>query len=261
MLKFAANLSMLFTEVPFVDRFDRAAAAGFRGVEFLFPYDEDLAAVSAALRRNSLELVLFNLPAGDFAAGERGLAGDPARKDAFRAGVARALEIASDLRPGRLNCLAGKLVPNVGLMDQWQTLVENVSYAAEAAARADVRLVVEPLNAFDAPGFLLPTTDQALSLIEEVGHPNLALQFDCYHQQRSQGNLVSTLQREIARIGHVQIADSPDRGQPGTGEIHYPFVLAALANAGYDGWVSLEYKPIGGTETSLGWLRDWGYWT
>ena len=261
MPRFAANLSMLFTEAPFVERFDRAAAAGFRAVEFLFPYEEDVGAVGAALRRNGLELVLFNLPAGDFAAGDRGLASDPSRRAVFRDGVARALAIATELRPGRLNCLAGKAVPGIGLMDQWSTLIENVRFAAEEAENAGIKLLVEPLNAFDAPGYLLATTDQALRLIAEVDHPNLALQFDVYHAQRGEGNVTQTIRREIARIGHVQIADSPDRGQPGTGEINMPFVLGALDAAGYDGWVSLEYRPIGGTEASLGWLKDWGYWT
>ncbi len=261
MPRFAANLSMLFTEAPFPERFDWAAAAGFRGVEFLFPYAEDVPGIKDALRRNDLEQVLFNLPAGDFAAGERGLANNPARVDEFRDGVARALEIATLLGCGKLNCLVGLTLPDVPLAEQWATVEANLAHAAEQAAAANVRQVVEPLNTFDAPGFLLTTPSQGFDLVERIGHPNLALQYDLYHAQRMEGNLVDTLQRRLDRIGHVQIADSPLRHQPGTGEINYPFALGALDEAGYDGWVSLEYKPLGSTEDSLGWLRDWSYWT
>jgi hydroxypyruvate isomerase len=252
---------MLFTEYPVLERFDRAAAAGFRAVEFLFPYDEDIAAIRDALTRNGLEQILFNLPPGDWARGERGIANDPRRVAEFRAGVARALEIATTLGVGRLNCLAGLTLPDVPLEIQWATLRENLSYAAEQAQIAGVRQVVEPLNPFDAPGFILSTPSRGFAVLEEVSHPNLSLEYDVYHAQRTEGNLVATIRSQIARIGHVQIADSPDRHQPGTGEINYPYVLQALDDAGYDGWVSLEYHPLGSTEHSLGWLRDWGYWT
>lgn len=261
MPRFAANLTMLFTEYPVLERFDRAAAAGFRAVEFLFPYGEDIPAIRDALTRNGLEQILFNLPAGDWARGERGIANDPRRVAEFRAGVARALEIATTLGVSRLNCLAGLTLPDVPVEMQWATLRENLAYAAEQAQLAGVRQVVEPLNPFDTPGFLLSTPSRGFALLEEVGHPNLALEYDVYHAQRTEGNLVATIRSQIARIGHVQIADSPDRHQPGTGEINYPYVLQALDDAGYDGWVSLEYRPLGSTERSLGWLRDWGYWT
>jgi hydroxypyruvate isomerase len=259
--RFAANLSVLFTEYPFVERFDRAAAAGFEAVEFLFPYAEDIAAVRAALTRNGLEQVLFNLPPGDFAAGERGIANNPDRQAEFRDGVARALEIAATLDCGRLNCLSGLTLPGVPLHTQWATLADNLRYAAEQAEVAGVRQVVEPLNTFDTPGFILPTTDRALELLDVVGHPNLVIQYDVYHAQRMEGNLTSTIAAQIARFGHVQIADSPARHEPGTGEINFPFVFAALDAAGYDGWVSLEYRPRAGTEASLGWLREYGYWS
>jgi|SRR5579884_312751 len=260
MPRFAANLSMLFTEYPFLARFDRAAAAGFTAVEFLFPYDEDVPAIRAALTRNGLQQVLFNLPARDFAGGERGIANDPRRVAEFRAGVARALEIAATLACPRLNCLVGLTLPDVPLDAQWATVEENLAYAAEQAARAGVRQVVEPLNTFDTPGFLLTTPGQGFALIERIGHPNLTLQYDLYHAQRMVGNLTATIRDRLPRIGHVQIADSPARHQPGTGEINYPFVLAALDEAGYEGWTSLEYKPLGGTEASLAWLREWDYW-
>lgn len=257
MPRFAANLSMLFTEHPFGERFDRAADAGFRAVEFLFPYEEDVPGIAAALKRNGLEQVLFNVPVGDFAAGERGLAADPARAGEFRDGLARALNIAAALDCLRLNCLVGRANPDLSHEIQLAAAAENLAYAAEQAGTAGVRLLVEPLNPFDAPGFLAPTTCDALDLIDRAGHPNLALQFDVYHCQRAEGNVTHRLREVIDRVGHVQIADSPDRHQPGTGEINFPYVLAALDAAGYDGWVSLEYKPLGGTEASLAWLREY----
>jgi hydroxypyruvate isomerase len=260
MPRFAANLSMLFTEYPFLERFDHAAKAGFRAVEFLFPYGEDVPGIRAALSRNGLEQVLFNLPAGDFAAGDRGLASDPAQVQEFRAGVARALEIAATLDCPRLNCLAGLRTPDLPLDVQLDTLAENLAYAAEAAQAAGVRQLVEPLNRYDAPGFMLGTTGDVVAMLDRVGHPNLLLQFDVYHCQRVEGNLVETFRLHQARIAHVQIADSPARHQPGTGEINYPFVFRALDEAGYDGWVSLEYRPLGSTEESLRWLTDWGLW-
>lgn len=261
MPRFAANLSMLFTEYPFMERFDRAAQVGFEAVEFLFPYDEDVPAVKDALERNGLEQVLFNLPAGDFARGDRGIANDPERVQEFQDGVARALEIAATLGCLRLNCLAGLTLPDIPTDAQLATLRGNLAYAAEQAERAGVVQLLEPLNTIDTPGFLIGTTTHGLAVIEQVDHPNLRLQFDVYHQQRMEGNLAATIGREIGRIGHVQIADSPERHQPGTGEINYPFVFKALDDAGYDGWVSLEYRPRGTTEESLGWMREWGYWT
>jgi hydroxypyruvate isomerase len=260
MPRFAANLTMLYTDHPVLERFDRAAAAGFQAVEFLFPYDQDIAAIKQALDRNGLELILFNLPAGNFAAGERGIANDPARVTAFRDGVARALEIAATLHCPRLNCLTGLMLPGISADVQRATATENLAYAAGQAEAAGVRVGVEPLNPIDAPGFLLPTTAAALALLDQAGHPNLDLQYDVYHAQRVEGNLTATIAAQIDRFGHVQVADSPGRHQPGTGEINYPFVLDALDRAGYDGWVSLEYNPLGGTDSSLAWLREWGYW-
>lgn len=255
MPRFAANLTMLFTEYPFLERFDRAASAGFRAVEFLFPYDEDVTAIRTALDRNGLEQVLFNLPAGDFAGGERGIANDPRRTSEFRDGVARALDIAAKLDCSRLNCLVGLTLPNVPLDEQWATMTENLTYAAAETAKAGIQQLVEPLNTFDTPGFLLATTAQGLDLLARVNHPNLALQYDVYHMQRMEGNLTATLRAHIDQIGHIQIADSPDRHQPGTGEIDYPFLLSALDATSYTGWVSAEYEPLGRTEDSLGWLE------
>lgn len=261
MPRFAANLSMLFTEYPFIERFDRAAAAGFQAVEFLFPYGEDIPAIKDALSRNGLTQVLFNLPAGDFAAGERGFANDPSRTREFRDGVGRALEIAATLECRQLNCLIGLVRTDTPLDQQWETVVENLRYAAEQTAQAGVRQLVEPLNTFDTPGFLLTGTTQGLELLDRIGSDNVRLQYDVYHMQRMEGNLTATIAARLDRIGHIQIADSPARHEPGTGEIHYPFVLAEIDRLGYEGWVSLEYRPSGTTEASLGWLRDWGYWS
>jgi hydroxypyruvate isomerase len=261
MPRFAANLSMLFNEYPFLERFDRASAAGFTGVEFLFPYDEDVPAIRDALRRNGLQQVLFNLPPGDFAKGERGIANDPGRVEEFKEGVARALEIATFLDCPRLNCLSGIALPDVPWREQKNTLFANLRYAAEQAQAAGIVQLIEPLNWYDAPNFMVPTMPRAHEVIWRVDHPNLKLQFDFYHQQRMNGNLTVAFSRYLEDVEHVQIADSPNRNQPGTGEINYPYVLEAIDASGYNGWVSLEYRPLGTTEVSLSWLREWGYWS
>lgn len=261
MPRFAANLTMLFTEYPALERFAQARAAGFEGVELLFPYDEDPAALEDALSRSGLAWVLFNLPAGDFPAGQRGIANDPRRVAEFQAGVAQALELARRFGVKRLTCLLGITLPDVSIEQQWATVVENLRYAAVHAERAGVAQLVEPLNTFDSPGFMLSTTEQGLELLERVGHPNLKLQYDVYHAQRMEGNITATLRAQLAHIGHIQIADSPARNQPGTGELNFPFIFNTLDELGYDGWVSLEYRPVPDTRASLGWLRDYGYWS
>lgn len=261
MPRFAANLTMLFTEYPVLERFEQARAAGFDGVELLFPYDEDPAALEDALGRSGLEWVLFNLPAGDFPAGQRGLANDPRRVAEFQAGVAQGLALAQRIGVQRLNCLLGITLPDVPIEQQWATVVENLRYAAEQAERAGVTQLIEPLNTIDSPGFMLSTTQQGLELLERVGHPNLKLQYDVYHAQRMEGNITATLRAHLADIGHIQIADSPARNQPGTGELNYPFIFDTLDELGYDGWVSLEYRPAPNTLASLGWLREYGYWS
>ncbi len=261
MPRFAANLTMLFTEYPFLERFDRAARAGFDAVEFLFPYDEDVSAIREALDRNGLTQVLFNLPAGDFAGGERGIANDPRRVSEFKEGAGRALEIAGQLDCHQLNCLIGLELDDVTPEKQWETVVDNLRYAADQAESAGVRQVVEPLNSIDTPGFLLTSTPGALRLLDDVGSDNLRIQYDIYHMQRMEGNLAATLRQHIDRIGHIQVADSPARNQPGTGEINYPFIFKTLDEIGYDGWIGCEYKPEPNTEASLSWLREWGYWT
>lgn len=259
MPKFAANLTMLFTEVPFPERFKAAREAGFKAVEFLFPYDYQIKEIQGLLRENDLQVVLFNLPAGDWAGGERGIAALPGREEEFREGVRQAVTWARELGVPRLNCLAGKALPGSTREEQWRTLVDNVRYAADALAAAGLKLMVESINHYDMPGFLLNTTGQVLDLIKEVARPNVYLQYDIYHAQREEGNITAILQEHLASIGHIQIADNPGRHQPGTGEINYPFLLNEIDKVGYDGYVSLEYIPQPDTRQSLGWIAAYGY--
>jgi hydroxypyruvate isomerase len=255
MPKIAANLSMLFTECPFLERFDRAAAAGFTGVEFLFPYEEEASAIVDRLEENNLALVLFNLPSGNWAEGDRGIAAIYDRQDEFRNGVAKAVEYATALRPPRINCLAGKAeeTPENDL-----ALLQNVRYAAEQLAAIDVDLTVEPVNSHDVPGFALPTTRSALELIAEVEQPNVGLQFDVYHSLRMGEDPVELIRELGENLAHIQIADVPGRHQPGTGKIDFVELFQTIDDSGYDGWVSLEYNPQGRTEDGFGLLRDMG---
>ena len=259
MPNFSANLSMLFTEVPFPERFAAAARAGFKAVEFMFPYEYPAQEIKGWLEGNNLSLVLFNLPAGNWAAGDRGIAVDPRRVDEFRAGVAKAVGYARILGTPRLNCLVGKVQADVPAAEQRATLLENLRHAADALAAAGLVLLVEPLNARDMPGFTLSTTGQVFEILAAVDRPNVFLQYDLYHAQRMEGELVGTLRKETARIGHIQIADNPGRHEPGTGEINYRFVFAAIDEAGYAGHVGLEYVPAAGTVAGLSWLADFGY--
>jgi len=255
MPRFAANLSMLFTEVPFLDRFERAAKAGFQAVEFLFPYAHSAAEIGTRLKDNGLQLALHNLPAGDWDAGERGIACLPDRVAEFRSGVAQAVEYATALGVPQLNCLAGKAPANVADEVVHRTFVQNVRFAAAALEKAGLRLLIEPINTFDIPGFYLHHTQQAIGILDEVGADNAFVQYDIYHAQRMEGELAATLQRCLPRIGHVQLADNPGRHEPGTGEINYAFLFAHLDRIGYRGWIGCEYKPAAGTEAGLAWLQ------
>ncbi len=259
MPKFAANLTMLYQEYPLLERIERAAAAGFRGVEILYPYGEDIEAIRAALAARDLELVLFNVPSGNQAAGDRGMANDPRRVGEYRAAVDLALSVQRTLPATRFNSTIGRQLPDVSIADQFETARTNYAWAASRCESQGVLLCVEPLNRIDNPGYMIPTSTQMLALIEEIGHPNLRLQYDFYHQQRMEGNLVAFLSDHIGQIGHIQIADSPDRHEPGTGEINYDYVFEKIDELGYGGWVSLEYKPSTTTEASLGWLKRFGY--
>ncbi len=253
MPRFAANLSMLFTEVPFLDRFERAARTGFEAVEFLFPYEFPAEEIRERIDRHRLQIVLHNLPAGDWAAGERGIACHPDRIAEFRAGVAQAVIYAKALGVPQLNCLAGKAPAGVAADVLSRTLVDNLRFAATELKAAGLRLLIEPINPFDIPGFYLTRTDQALDILGEVDASNAFVQYDIYHAQRTEGEIAATLQKHLPRIGHVQLADNPGRNEPGTGEINYRYLFAHLDRIGYDGWVGCEYRPARTTEIGLGW--------
>jgi hydroxypyruvate isomerase len=255
MPRFAANLSMLFTEAPFLQRFERAARAGFKTVEVQFPYEATAQAVHEQLVGNRLTMVLHNLPAGDWAAGDRGIACQPDRVAEFKAGVAKAISYAHTLGVPMLNCLCGVPPEDVADAVVRSTLVANLRYAADELKRADLKLVVEPINNFDVPGFWLNNTELAISVLDEVGATNAYLQYDVYHAQRYEGELAATIQKHLHRIGHIQVADNPGRNEPGTGEINYPFLFAHLDRIGYTGHIGCEYKPANGTEAGLGWLE------
>ena len=255
MPRFAANLSMIFTEVPFLDRFERAAKAGFEAVEFLFPYAYSAAEIGKRLDANRLKLVLFNTPAGDWDAGERGLACIPARVDAFREGVAQAIEYARVLGVKQVHCMAGKSPAGIADDVLRKTYVDNLRHAAAALKREGINALIEPINAYDIPGYYLNRNAQAMSVIDEVGADNLLLQYDIYHAQRSEGELAATMQRLLPKIGHMQLADNPGRNEPGTGEINYPFLFEHIDRIGYKGWIGCEYKPATTTEAGLGWFE------
>jgi hydroxypyruvate isomerase len=254
MPKFAANLSMLFTEVPFLDRFEAAAEAGFEGVEYLFPYEFEVDALASRLRRFGLTQVLHNLPAGDWAKGERGIACLPGREEEFRDGVEQAIRYASALGCRQVNCLAGIAPKGTDRRLLHSTLVENLRFAAVRLSEAGIRLLIEPINTIDIPGFFLRTTRQARTIITEGDIDNLQIQYDVYHMQIMEGDLARTIKANLDLIGHVQIADNPGRNEPGTGEINYAYLFDHLDRIGYGGWVGCEYKPRSATADGLAWL-------
>ncbi|WP_088281087.1 hydroxypyruvate isomerase [Ideonella sp. A 288] len=255
MPRFAANLTMMFTEHPFLDRFGLAAQAGFEAVEFLFPYAFEASEIARRLDDHGLTLVLHNLPAGDWDAGERGIACHPDRVGEFRAGVDRAIGYAQALGVTRLNCLAGKAPAGVADEVLRRTFVDNLRHAAGALRAAGLTLLIEPINTFDIPCFYLHRTAQAAGILAEVGADNALIQYDLYHAQRMEGELAATVQRYLPLIGHIQLADNPGRHEPGTGEINYPFLFDHLDRIGYRGWIGCEYKPATTTAAGLGWLR------
>lgn len=259
MPKFAANLSMLFTEVPFMERFSLAKKEGFTAIEYLFPYTYDVAELKGKLETNGLKQVLFNLPAGDWANGERGIAANPEKTEEFRLGVGLAIKYAQELGVTQLNCLAGKRLSIYNEIEQWKVLVENVHYAGTELKKAGINLVIEPINHFDISGFFLNRTEQVIKLINEVDVPNVFIQYDIYHAQREEGEITATLRANIDKIGHIQIADNPGRHQPGTGEINYPYIFKELDTLGYKGYIGLEYVPSPNSQESLGWITDYGY--
>ena len=254
MPKFAANLTMLYNELGFLERFDAAAAAGFRAVEFLFPYAFPAAEIRARLERHRLALVLHNLPAGNWEAGERGIACHPDRVNEFQDGVGKAIDYAKVLGAPQLNCLAGIVPPGVGRDAAQATLVANLAFAAGELEAAGLRLLIEPINTYDIPGFFLDGTRQALEIIDATGSDNLFVQYDIYHMQRMEGELAGTIKKNLARIRHMQLADNPGRNEPGTGEINYDYLLRAIDALGYDGWIGCEYKPATTTAAGLSWM-------
>ncbi|OLU26277.1 hydroxypyruvate isomerase [Pseudomonas sp. PA15(2017)] len=255
MPRFAANLSMLYPQHDFLDRFAAAAADGFAAVEYLFPYDYSAQALKQRLDDNGLVQVLFNAPPGDWATGERGIASLPGREAEFRGGVARALEYAQVLGNDRIHVMAG-LLPSEALRVAHQAVyLENLAYAAEQARRAGVTVLIEPINTRDMPGFFLNRQDQAQAIVRQVGADNLKVQFDCYHCQIVEGDLTMKLRRDFAGIGHIQIAGVPDRHEPNMGELNYAQLFEVIDELGYTGWIGCEYRPKGDTSEGLEWLR------
>ena len=255
MPRFCANLSLLFNEHPFVDRFAAAAKAGFKGVEYLFPYDFPKDQLAEALQENRLTQVLHNLPAGDWAGGERGIACDPARDGEFQDGVGRGIEYATALGCNQVNCLAGLCPDGIHGDRQRTTFVANLKFAALKLKQAGIKLLIEPINTRDIPGFYLTRSKQALEIIEEVDSDNLFLQYDIYHMQIMEGDLAMTIEANLARIAHMQLADNPGRNEPGTGEINYPYLFKHIDRIGYGGWIGCEYKPRTTTVEGLAWIR------
>ncbi|QIN77924.1 TIM barrel protein [Rubrobacter marinus] len=259
-MRFSVNVSILFKEVSFLERFARVAEAGFGAVEFWWPGGEvgELDEVVDAVKAAGVSVALMNFPAGDMAAGDRGLAGDPERAAEFREGVPVALELARSVGCPRMNILLGHEAPGTEREEQLALARESVGFAADEARASGIETVVEAVNTFENGPYLLRTTAQAVEFVRSVGRGNLKIQHDLYHMQRMEGNLVANLREHIGEIGHVQIADPPGRGQPGTGEINYPYVLGVLEELGYSGYVGLEYNPVGTTEESFAWLPEAG---
>jgi hydroxypyruvate isomerase len=259
MPRFCANLTMMFNEVPFLDRFAAAARAGFTAVEFLFPYDHPAQEIRARLADNGLEQVLFNMPPGDWALGERGLACLPGRTAEFRAGVFRALEYAAVFGTKRLHCMAGLVPAGLDAATAASLYAVNLAWATEQAKAAGVLVVIEPINHRDMPGFFLNTTGQGAAVVEAIGRDRLALLFDIYHCQVTEGDVTSRMAALLPLIGHIQIADVPARNEPGTGEINWEFVFRRMDAVGYTGWVGCEYRPAAQTDAGLVWRARFGY--
>ena len=257
MLKFNANLSWLFTEIDFMNRFERAAKAGFKGVEFRSPYEWNADAILEKLNRYGLELVLYNLPAGNWAVGERGIACRPDRMGEFQHGVGLAIQYAKILKCHRVNCLAGMSPKGVLPEKARQTFIDNLKFAVTALEKECISLLIEPLNGTDMPEAYLTHTNQGLEIIREVNHLNIRLQYDIYHMQIMEGNLTQTIKNSLSTIGHIQVADNPGRHEPGTGEINFDNLFRFLEEADYAGWVGCEYKPARTTESSLDWFKNY----
>ncbi len=257
MPKFAANLSMMFGEVPFLDRFAAAAQAGFRAVEFLFPYEYPAEEIAARLAANGLVNVLFNLPPGDWAAGDRGMASIPGREAEFSDSVALAISYARVLGTPRLHAMAGLLPPGAYKARHRATYEANLDHAAAAAAAAGLDLLIEPINTRDVPGYFLNTQADAHAVREAVGAPNLKVQMDLYHVQIVEGDVATKIRRYLPHVGHIQIAGVPERHEPDIGEVNYPYLFRLLDELGYAGWIGCEYRPANGTVAGLSWTKGY----
>lgn len=257
MTKLAANLSMMFNEVDMIDRFEAAANAGFKGVEYLFPYEFPAEQIKEKLDQNNLTQVLFDFPAGDWAAGDRGVASQPDRVGEFQDGVGTAVEYAKVLGCERLTVLAGKAESGVSATKMHETLIENLKFAAKAVEGTDIVVLLEAINTIDIPGYLVFRTNQSRAAVEATGSPSVKVQYDIYHMQIMEGDVTRAIDANYDVIGHYQLADNPGRHEPGTGEINYDFLLPYLDSKGYDGWVGCEYAPAGDTVAGLGWAAKY----
>lgn len=255
MPRFAANLSMMFNEVPFLDRFKAASDAGFKAVEFLFPYEHSPEEVAAKAKAAGVEIVLFNMPAGNWAAGERGITGLPGREQEFRDGVDKALAYAEQLSVPRLHAMAGIAPAGVDAQACRATLIANLKYAARKLAERNIMLLLEAINTRDMPGFIVSTQKDSYAICEAVGEPNLKMQMDLYHMQVMEGDLATSLKRYAQQCGHIQIAGCPERHEPDTGEIRYEYLFRLLDEIGYAGWLGCEYRPAGKTTDGLKWFH------
>ena len=254
-MRYSVNVSILYKEYPFVERFARARADGFSAVEFWWPSGEDLGAVEQAVKDSGLQAILINFDAGDMPAGDRGLVSDPKRQQAFRDNVPVALGLADRLGCKMMNALLGVRVPELSVEEQIAVARDNIIFAADLAAKQGATIMIEAVNTIENGAYLIHTTKDASEFKKSIGRENVKLQYDAYHMQRMEGNIVATIEKNFGDIGHIQIADSPGRGEPGTGEIHYPYIFRKLEELNYDGYIGLEYKPFTGkTEESLGWL-------
>jgi hydroxypyruvate isomerase len=256
MLRVAANLSMMYNEHAFLDRFAAAAADGFEGVEFLFPYDFSAEEIKSRLVDHGLTQALFNAPPGDWAAGERGIASLPGREAEFKQGIEKALSYAAVLGNKKVHVMAGLIQAGDDRAKHRAVYLSNLAYAAQQAKSAGITIVIEPINTRNIPGFFLNRQDDAQQICKEVGADNLKVQFDCYHCQIVEGDVAVKLKRDIAGIGHIQIAGVPERHEPDIGEVHYPYLFQVMQDIGYDGWIGCEYIPAGKTSEGLGWLRQ-----
>ena len=257
MPKFNANLSMMFTEVDFLERFGAAARAGFRGVEFLFPYEHPAASIKEQLDKHKLSMVLFNMPPGDWASGERGMACDPARVSQFQDNVGKAVEYARALECRMLHCMAGLKPRGVSEEKMRETYIANLQFAGKELAKHNITLLIEAINTRDIPGFYLNYSRQAFDIMHYANVPNLAFQYDIYHMQIMEGDLAPTVEKNLALIGHMQLAGTPGRHEPSTGEINYPFLFGFFDRIGYKGWIGCEYRPATRTEEGLGWFKPY----